>query len=125
VPFEASVDASAFGAVTSHESERRQPAITGRPITSRELADIVRIPDPRRDGRAPVVLEAVSMLRQRVGNESPVLCGAISAFTLASQLRGEADALMDLVIDTVEHQHLPSPGLMGGVKDFFKSLFAG
>jgi uroporphyrinogen-III decarboxylase len=52
VPFEASVDASAFGAVTSLESERRQPAITGRPISSRELADIVTIPNPRRDGRA-------------------------------------------------------------------------
>ncbi len=99
VPFEASVDASAFGAVTSLESERRQPAITGRPISSRELADIVTIPNPRRDGRAPVVLEAVSLLRQRPGNESPVLCGAISTFTLACQLRGEAEALMDLVVD--------------------------
>lgn len=99
VPFDAAVDASAFGAGTSHESDRRQPAITQRPITSRELADIVPIPDPRRDGRAPAVLEAVSMLRHRLGSGSPVLCGVISSFTLACQLRGEADAMMDLVLD--------------------------
>jgi [methyl-Co(III) methylamine-specific corrinoid protein]:coenzyme M methyltransferase len=99
VPFDAAVDASAFGAVTSFESERRQPAITGRPVTSRELADIVPIPDPRRDGRAPAVLEAVSLLRERLGNASPVLCGVISSFTLGCQLRGEASAMMDLMLD--------------------------
>jgi MtaA/CmuA family methyltransferase len=99
VPFDAAVDASAFGAATSHETERRQPAITGRPVTSRELADIVPVPDPRRDGRAPVVLESVALLRERLGNESPVLCGVVSPFTLACQLRGEANAMMDLVLD--------------------------
>lgn len=99
VPFDVTVEASAFGAVTSHESERRQPAITGRPVTSRELVDIVPIPDPRRNGRAPVVLEAVSLLRERLGRTSPVLCGVISAFTLACQLRGEASAMMDLMLD--------------------------
>jgi [methyl-Co(III) methylamine-specific corrinoid protein]:coenzyme M methyltransferase len=99
VPFDVAVDASAFGAITSHESERRQPAITGRPVTSRELAEIIPIPDPRRDGRAPVVLEAVSLLRERLGRTSPVLCGVISTFTLACQLRGEANAMMDLMID--------------------------
>jgi MtaA/CmuA family methyltransferase len=99
VPFDAAVDASAFGAVTSLESERRQPAITGRPVPARGTLDIAEIPDPHRDGRAPVVLEAVSRLRQALGDSSPVLCGVISAFTLAGQLRGEAEAMMDLVID--------------------------
>ncbi len=99
VPFDAAVDASAFGAVTSHESERRQPAITGRPVSSRDSLDLLDVPDPHRDGRAPVVLEAVTLLRQVLGKESPVMCGVISAFTLAGQLRGEADTLMDLVID--------------------------
>lgn len=99
VPFEVAVDASAFGALVSHESERRQPAITGRPIIARELADIVPVPDPRRDGRAPAVLEAVALLRHKLGRSVPVLCGEVSAFTLACQLRGEADALMDLMLD--------------------------
>jgi MtaA/CmuA family methyltransferase len=99
VPFDAAVDASAFGAITSHESERRQPAITGRPVSSRDSLDLIEVPDPHRDGRAPVVLNAVSMLRQALGDSSPVLCGVISAFTLAGQLRGEAEAMMDLVVD--------------------------
>lgn len=99
VPFDAAVDASAFGAVTSHESVRRQPAITGRPVSSMDSLDLLDVPDPRRDGRAPVVLEAVALLRQALGSESPVMCGVISAFTLAGQLRGEADMLMDSIID--------------------------
>ena len=65
----------------------------------RDSLDLLDVPDPHRDGRAPVVLEAVTLLRQELGNESPVMCGVISAFTLAGQLRGEADMLMDLVID--------------------------
>lgn len=99
VPFDAAVDASAFGAVTSHDTDRRQPAITGRPVSSRDSLDRLEVPDPHRDGRAPVVLEAVSLLRQALGDESPVMCGVISSFTLAGQLRGEAEALMELVTD--------------------------
>lgn len=33
--------------------------------------------------------------------------------------------LMDLIIDTIEQQHAPTPGLLGKVKDFFKSLLGG
>jgi len=99
VPFDAAVDASAFGAVTSLETDRRQPAITGRPVSSPASLDLLEVPDPHRDGRAPVVLDAVSKLRQSLGEGSPVLCGVISSFTLAGQLRGEGDAMMDLVID--------------------------
>lgn len=108
VPFDAAVDASAFGAVTSYESMRRPPAIVGRPMSSRESIDLHDVPDPHRDGRAPVVLKAVSLLRQALGDESPVMCGVISAFTLAGQLRGEADMLMDLITD---------PGLLKAVLD--------
>jgi MtaA/CmuA family methyltransferase len=99
VPFDASVDASAFGAVTSLASDRRQGAITSRPVISREAAETMSVPDPGRDGRAPVVLEAVRLLRRELGKSSPILCGIISAFTLGCQLRGEEEALMDLIID--------------------------
>jgi [methyl-Co(III) methanol-specific corrinoid protein]:coenzyme M methyltransferase len=99
VPFEVSVDASAFGATTSYATDRRQPAITGRPVSSRQEAESMAVPDPRRDGRAPVVLEAVKALRKALGNDSPVLCGITSAFTLACQLKGEGEAMMDLIVD--------------------------
>jgi [methyl-Co(III) methylamine-specific corrinoid protein]:coenzyme M methyltransferase len=99
VPFDAAVDASAFGAVTSMESDRQQPAITGRPVSSITSLDQLEVPDPRKDGRAPVVLGAVSKLRRALGSDSPVLCGVISSFTLAGQLRGESDAMMELMTD--------------------------
>jgi [methyl-Co(III) methylamine-specific corrinoid protein]:coenzyme M methyltransferase len=99
VPFDAAVDASAFGAVTSMETDRQQPAITGRPISSTDSLDRMEVPDPHRDGRAPVVLDAITQLREALGNESPVLGGVVSAFTLAGQLRGEGEALMELVTD--------------------------
>jgi [methyl-Co(III) methanol-specific corrinoid protein]:coenzyme M methyltransferase len=81
------------------ESDRQQPAITGRPVSSIASLDQLEVPDPRKDGRAPVVLEAVSKLRRVLGSDSPVLCGVISSFTLAGQLRGESDAMMELMTD--------------------------
>lgn len=44
---------------------------------------------------------------------------------LNSPIYSSALGLMDLIIDTIEQQHLPTPGLIGGVKDFFRSLFGG
>ncbi len=44
---------------------------------------------------------------------------------LNSPIYSSSLGLMDLIIDTMEQQHAPSPGIMGGVKDFFRSLLGG
>ncbi|MBC7107339.1 MAG: MtaA/CmuA family methyltransferase [Methanomassiliicoccales archaeon] len=96
VPFDVTVDASAFGAVTGKETIDRQPSIIQRPIKTPEDIDKIEIPDPYRNGRAPIVIEAVRKLSERM-KETPVICAIISPFMLAGQLRGEQEAIMDII----------------------------
>lgn len=44
---------------------------------------------------------------------------------LSSPIYASAMGLMDLIIDTIESRNVPSGGVAGGVKDFFKSLLGG
>ena len=41
---------------------------------------------------------------------------------LSSPIYASAMGLMDLIIDTIESRNVPSGGVAGGLKDFFKSL---
>ena len=98
VPFDVSVDATAFGAVTGKETIDRQPAILEVPIPTPGALDKVRIPDPTKDGRAPVVLESIKILAREFPHV-PVICAIISPFTLACQLRGNQEAIMDVAMN--------------------------
>ncbi len=63
VPFDVTVDASAFGAVTDRGASDRQPVVLSPLLTG--LDDrIERLPDPEWDGRAPVLLSSVEMLEE-------------------------------------------------------------
>lgn len=44
---------------------------------------------------------------------------------LNSPIYSSSLGLMDLIIDTIEQQHAPTPGILGAVKDFFRSLLGG
>jgi [methyl-Co(III) methanol-specific corrinoid protein]:coenzyme M methyltransferase len=96
VPFDTAVDASAFGAGVAMGSQTASPYISEHPLADPGAVEVASVPDPRRDGRAPVVLEAVRSLREQ---EAPVLCAITAPFTLACFLRGERDTLMDLIVD--------------------------
>ncbi|HEY3419020.1 MAG TPA: uroporphyrinogen decarboxylase family protein [Methanomassiliicoccales archaeon] len=96
VPFETTMDASAFGASVEMGAILRHPYVSGHPLVDQEAVDRAMVPNPREDGRAPVVLEAVHRLKsERV----PVLCAVTAPFTLACFLRGERDTLMDIIIN--------------------------
>ncbi|MCU0861659.1 MAG: MtaA/CmuA family methyltransferase [Methanomassiliicoccales archaeon] len=100
VPFEASVDASAFGALTSDQKLRRRPMILSERVPRREDFEGMDVPEPRRQGRAPVVLEAIRSLRSRAPN-LPVICGIVSPHMLGFQLIGDQTALMDMYHDPI------------------------
>ena len=96
VPFETTVGASAFGAGVAMGSPHQHPYVSWHPLGDHVKVEVAHVPDPREDGRAPVVLEAVRRLSK--GN-APVLCSVTAPFTLACFLRGERETMMDTILD--------------------------
>jgi len=69
-------------------------------IASLEEVDKLRVVDPEKDGRIPVLLEAVRILRKKIGSEIAIRGNADqAAFGLACLVRGVQDFLMELVDD--------------------------
>lgn len=100
VPFEVSVDASAFGAVTADRKLRRAPMILTSRVPKREDFESMDVPDPNKAGKVPVVLQAIRSLRSRTA-EVPVVCGMVSPHMLAFQLIGDQRAMMDMYQDPI------------------------
>ncbi len=98
VPFDVSMDASAFGAVTGMETVKRHPAILERPMTTEEELRAASVPDPLADGRAPAVLGALEELSPQLDGV-PLIFATVSPFMLACQLRGDEMAIMDVAYD--------------------------
>jgi MtaA/CmuA family methyltransferase len=98
VPFEMAVDASAFGVQVSDRGLRRQPMVLERRIKSAEDFSEMTVPDPRKDGMVPIVLEAIKELDRRAPN-LPVICGIMAPHVLAFELLGEQEALSMMAND--------------------------
>jgi uroporphyrinogen decarboxylase len=64
----------------------------------KDLADLdrLRIPDPERDGRLPLFLEAADSVLAEIGDRVPVSLTTSAPFTLACNLRGTEFFLRDL-----------------------------
>lgn len=75
------------------------PSIPNGCVTCRD--DVKRLPtvDPRRDGRAPYLLDVVRRLKKAVGDSVAVIAWASSPFRTASMLRGVTDFYRDLKRD--------------------------
>jgi uroporphyrinogen decarboxylase len=56
----------------------------------------LKIPDPNKDGRMPVVLEGIHRLRERCGREIPILGYIQAPFRHASMLRSPEKILIDV-----------------------------
>jgi uroporphyrinogen decarboxylase len=56
----------------------------------------LKIPDPNKDGRMPVVLEGIHRLRERCGGEIPILGYIQAPFRHASMLRSPEKILIDV-----------------------------
>jgi uroporphyrinogen decarboxylase len=73
----------------------------GMPTLTQALVDgpsalaRLRLPDPERDGRLPLVLEAGARLRARLGASVPITATVVGPLTLAANLRGFEDLVLD------------------------------
>lgn len=90
-----SVEAEALGATLEYP-EDDYPYVIGR-LGFNDLASL-RLPDPTKAGRMPVILKACALLRQQVKNQVPVVGKVTGPMTIAGQLLG-LEQLLYLIID--------------------------
>jgi len=76
---------------------------TPKPVESpvKTLEDVEKLesPDPRRDGRLPIIIKGIELLREEVGRGIPVYTGGQGPFSLAAEIRGLETFLKDLYLN--------------------------
>ncbi len=80
-------------------SARDRPQVRGPAASGLQQAAALAAPDPGRDGRLPLYLEALERLRDGLRGRAPVGSGISGPFTTACFLRGTESLLMDLEAD--------------------------
>jgi [methyl-Co(III) methanol-specific corrinoid protein]:coenzyme M methyltransferase len=97
VPFDITVEAEAMGCPTRFGEDMATPPVS-TPFSRAEYGRI-RLPNPATDGRMPVVVEAVHLLRQRAGNTVPVIAALGTPFELLATSLTFEDITMLLIED--------------------------
>lgn len=87
--------AEGFGCQTTR-SEEEVPSLVKPPLE--RLADVytLEVPDPEREGRMPVMLEALRLARKAVGNDAALRSPGTGPFALASYLVGSQQWLLEI-----------------------------
>jgi uroporphyrinogen decarboxylase len=75
------------------------PSVSEHVVKNKSDIDKVSLPDPERDGRLPIHLKAIDLVKNSVGNKVPIFRYIPGPFTLATLLRGTYDALLELRTD--------------------------
>ena len=70
--------------------------VTENPVQTTNDFDRLKLPDPRRDGRLPLFLEATKIVLDEAGASVPVSLTTAGPFTTASYMRGADQFLRDL-----------------------------
>jgi uroporphyrinogen decarboxylase len=93
------VEAEAAGCEVKFSDSNDVPSITARVLSPGDDLSRLRTPDPEKDGRMPVFLEAGRRIAAALGREI-VVRGALSApFSLAAELVGAERLLVALIDD--------------------------
>lgn len=98
VPFHNDYEAEAMGCVLGGWSKESQPLKVEYAIKTAKDIDGLRVPDPLNDGNMPVVLRAVDILSEAVGNELPVIAAISAPFEMAVRIRGMTDTMRDVML---------------------------
>jgi [methyl-Co(III) methanol-specific corrinoid protein]:coenzyme M methyltransferase len=86
IPFDLTVEADAMGCRVDIGGEDRTPQITKSPFDS--SSDINVPEDFLERGRIQVILEAIKKLKEKYGDDLPIIVGMTGPLTLAGQLLG-------------------------------------
>ena len=91
------VEAEALGAVVEYYPDDRLPSLSGRLISDKADLERLRLPDPTRDGRMPLLVSAAKKIRAAVDGGVKVSGTVVGPYTLCVLLRGLEDFLMDML----------------------------
>ncbi len=103
VPFDQTVEAELLGAEIDRGGEGANCSVRSHPL------EPGRVPESLPDfsgGRAGAVVEAVSLLRKRVGDQAALIGGVVGPFTLAGQLVGLQTLLMEAFLEPGKYRPL-------------------
>jgi uroporphyrinogen decarboxylase len=89
------IEAEALGCKIKKTDE--YPSIVKRSVASEEDVKFLRVPDPYKDGRMPLVLESLNILSKQVGEHTAVIGMVCSPFLVASEIRRLQKFLMDVL----------------------------
>ena len=85
IPFGLTIEAQSMGAEVNLGNNERTPEVTSSPF---ESADDIEAPDDfLENGRIPVVLDAIDILKEKY-NDLPIIVGITGPFTLTGHLLG-------------------------------------
>ena len=93
------VEYEAMGAKVTFPENEELPSISETMVSSPEDIEKLRVPEPEKDGRMPMFLNAVERVSEKVGSEVIVNGTVVGPFTLASIMRGFENFIMDLVME--------------------------
>ncbi len=96
-----SVEAEALGCKLSYE-EDSYPAVSRPAVEGYNELKRLRFPDPYRDGRMPVIIEAVRYLRDAKNENCLIAACIMGPISLASQLMG-LEQLIYAIVDSPEY----------------------
>lgn len=99
------VEAEAIGAVLKYRPNH-YPVIDRHPLSPESDPGDLVMPDPSQAGRMPQMLKAVSILRQELGNQVPIVGCVMGPLTLATQLLGLETALYLAIDDSPRLERL-------------------
>lgn len=93
------IECEALGARVFFPNNDEIPFIKGVLLKNKKDLDKLDLPDPEKDGRMPVFLNAAQRINSHVGKEVIVNGTVVGPFTLAILLRGFEVFIMDLITD--------------------------
>lgn len=95
VPFDETVEVSAFNVHTGMKGLQRTPLVLESLVYDLDDLEGLQVPEPATSGKVPVVLQSVDILQQKMRN-APIFLGIVTPWTLATQLRGETVCMLDM-----------------------------
>ncbi|HEY9188445.1 MAG TPA: uroporphyrinogen decarboxylase family protein [Ignavibacteria bacterium] len=87
------IEAEALGCEVNYNCGNEVPTIKNRILNDSNLKDL-KIPNPLKDGRMPIIIEASKKICTKYGNDVYICCGVSGPFSLASSLMGDEDLLI-------------------------------